>query len=209
MAGGHRFFYATIFRLPSHIFVERTYKGELYIMSMHTESIKSRRLFPLAGVIVLVLVFGLVACGTNTTATGSPSGNGAPAQTPAPTVTPGQSSANGCPDSAVVTTQPAPAGVVLTSKNTGNTVRATRGETVEVDLPFGHAWSGPVNFSQGLLSMQTPAGYESSSAHACVWRFTATGTGTAHLSFVGRPICKKGQACPMYIQALDFTVAIQ
>ena len=184
-------------------------------MSMDTESTRRRRLLPLTGVLALILVFILAACGTNTTATGSPSGNGATTQTPAPTATPGQSStpgqasANGCPSSVVVTTHPAPAGVVLTSKNTGSTVSATRGEAIEVDLPLGHAWSGPVNFSQNLLAMQTPAGYESSAARACVWRFTATGTGTASLSFVGRPICKKGEACPMYIQAINFTVNIK
>lgn len=177
-------------------------------MSMDTGRSKGRRFLPLAGILALALVFILAACGTNTT-TGSPSGNGAATQTPAPTATQGQANANGCPSGAVITTRPAPAGVVLTNKNTGSTVNVTKGESIEVDLPFGQAWSGPANFSQGLLAMQTPAGYASSTARACVWRFTATGTGTAHLSFVGRPICKKGQACPMYVQAVVFTLDIK
>lgn len=177
--------------------------------SMDIESIKRRRLFPMAGALLLMLIFVLAACGTNTTTTGSPTGSGTTTRTPASTATPGQTTANGCPSSAVVTTQPVPAGVILTTKNTGSTVNVTRGQTIEIDLPFGRAWSGPVNFSQNLLAMQTPAGYESSAARACVWRFTATGTGVARLSFVGRPICKQGQACPMYVQALEFTVDIK
>ncbi len=178
------------------------------MMPIDTESAKSHRFLPAAGILVLVFIFLLTACGTNTT-TGSPSGSGATTQTPAPTATQSQASANGCPSSAVVTTQPAQAGVVLTNKNTGSTVNVTKGETIEVDLPFGHAWSGPANFSQGLLAMQTPAGYASSTAKACVWRFSATGTGIAHLSFVGRPICKKGEACPMYVMAVNFTLDIK
>ncbi|SRR5579885_1111690 len=176
------------------------------MMSGDSGSAKRRRALPLVGGLVLVFVFILAACGTNTT-TGSPAGSGG--VTPTPTATQSQGSANGCPSSAVVTTPRAPAGVVLTSNNSGNTINVARGETIEVDLPLGHAWSGPANLSPNLLAMQTPAGYESSTAKACVWRFTATGTGIAHLSFAGRAICKKGQPCPMYVMAVVFTLDIK
>ena len=177
---------------------------------MHTDihKIKSRRPFVLAGMLLLICVFVLAACGNNTT-TGSPPSNGAATPTRTPTTTPGQASANGCPSRAVVTTAPAPAGVTLTSKNSNSTVSVNKGETIEIDLPFGHLWSGPSDLSQGLLTMQSPAGYESPSAKVCVWRFVATGTGTAHFSFVGRPICKKGQLCPMYVMAVPFTIEIK
>jgi|SRR5579883_1264269 len=176
------------------------------MMSGDSGSAKRRRALPFVGSLALVLVFILAACGTNTT-TGAPAGSGA--ATPSPTATQGQASANGCPSGAVVTTPQTQAGLVLTSKNSGSTVTVSKGETIEVDLPLGHSWSGPANLSPNLLAMQTPAGYESSTAKACVWRFTATGTGVAHLAFAGRAICKKGQACPMYVMAVNFTLDIK
>lgn len=170
-------------------------------MSMDTGQTKRRwSLWP-AGVLVLVLVFLLTACGSRTT-TGSSAGSGA---TPSPTQSP--ASGNGCPGN-VLTTRLAPAGVVLTDKNNGSTIKVSRGEIIEVDLPFGHVWSGPVNFLPGLLTMQTPAGYASPALGACVWRFTPTGTGTVRLSFVGQPLCGKGQVCPMYVLAILFTLDI-
>ncbi|HEY1354456.1 MAG TPA: hypothetical protein VGF67_33005 [Ktedonobacteraceae bacterium] len=173
-------------------------------MSVDTGNVQYRRCLLPAGMLVLVLFFLLAACGTNTT-TGSPAGRGSVSSTPSPARS--QISANGCPGK-VVTARPAPANAVLTNKNSGGTIRVPRGETVEVDLPFGHAWSGPEPLPPGLLSMQTPVGYESPALGACVWRFIATGVGTAHLSFVGRPICGQGQVCPLYVLAVFFTLDI-
>lgn len=167
-----------------------------------------RRSLPLAGALVLICVFLLASCGVNTN-TGSSPNNGTTTPTPTPTATTGQATANGCPSSATVGTQQTPAGVTLTNKDSGSTISVNKGEIIEVHLPFGHLWSGPANLSQGLLTMQKPAGYESASAKACVWRFVAAGTGTVHFSFVGRPICKKGQLCPMYVMAVPFTVDIK
>lgn len=155
--------------------------------------------------LMLVLACVLAACGTNSI-TGSPGGQGTASPIPSPTQ--GQASLHGCPGAAVVATRPTPAGVVLTTKNSGSTVNVTRGETIEVDLPFGHVWSGPANLSPGLLTMQTPAGYEASAIGACVWRFTAIGPGSVRLSFVGRPVCEKGQVCPLYVMAVIFTLTI-
>ena len=177
-------------------------------MYRYPSRIQPRRSWVLFGMFVLALVFVLSACGTNTTS-GSQS-SFTPTPTPTSTPTPSHvTNANGCPDNTVVNTPPAPASVILTNKNSGNTVSVSKGETVEVHLPFGMTWSGPANLSQGLLSLQGPAGYASPTANACVWRFVAVGTGTAQLAFVGRPICKKGQLCPMYIMAMPFTVVIK
>ncbi len=173
-------------------------------MYRYPNRIQPRRSWMLFGAFVLALVFVLSACGTNTTS-GSQS-----SFTPTPTSTPKHlANANGCPNNTVVTTPPAPASVILTNKNSGNTISVSKGETVEVHLPLGMAWSGPTNLSQELLTMQGPAGYADSATNACVWRFVAVGTGTAQLAFVGRPICKKGQLCPMYIMAMPFTVEIK
>jgi hypothetical protein len=99
--------------------------------------------------------------------------------------------------------------VVLTNANSGTTITAKKGDTIEIKLAFGHTWQGPTNLSQSLLTVQGPAGYAFPSAKVCVWRFLAASTGTAHFSFEGRPICQPNQACPMYIMAVPFTVTIE
>lgn len=174
---------------------------------MHTSAgILRRRPLLIVIPVILVLVFALSACGTNTTTTGSTPGT--PTSTPAATATQGQTTAEGCPNTAVVATPPAAATITLTNANSGNTVKAKKGDTIEVNLAFGHTWQGPTDMTQNLLTVQGPAGYALASAKACVWRFVASGTGTAHLSFTGRPLCKKGQVCPMYIIAVPFTIDI-
>jgi hypothetical protein len=151
-----------------------------------------------------VLVLALSACGTNTTTGAAPGGN-----TPTATATQSQANTNGCPNNTVVTTPPTAANVVLTNSNSGTTVNAKKGEIIEIDLPFGRTWQGPTSVSPNILSPQGPAGYAYPTAKACVWRFQVMGTGTVHLSFEGRPICKKGQACPMYVMAVPFTITIK
>lgn len=176
---------------------------------MHTRAgIMRRRSLILVVPFVLALVFALSACGTNTT-TGATPGSTATAPLATATATQSQATADGCPGNTVVTTPPAAANVVLTSADSGTTMNAKKGDVVEVNLPFGHTWQGPTNIPQNLLVAQGPAGYAYPSAKACVWRFLASGTGTAHLDFAGRPICKKGQACPMYVMAVVLTVNIK
>lgn len=176
---------------------------------MHTRADLTRRqAWILVVPFVLVLVLALAACGTNTS-TGAAPGSTATAPGATATSTQSQASANGCPSKTVVTSPPAAANVVLTNANSGTTITAKKGDIIEVNLPFGHTWQGPTGTAQNLLTVQGPAGYTYPSAKACVWRFLATGTGTVHLSFEGRPICPKGQACPMYVMAVPFTVDIK
>lgn len=158
---------------------------------------------------ILVLVLALSACGTNSTSTGAAPASSATVVGATPTATQGQATKDGCPNSAVVTTAPPAANVMLTNTSSGTTVNAKKGDTIEVSLPFGHSWQGPQTISQNLLTAQGPAGSAYPTVKACVWRFVATGTGTAHLSFTGRPICQKNQACPMYVMAVLLTIDIK
>lgn len=155
--------------------------------------------------LVLLLII-LVACGTNSsTSTGSPSA-------PAPTATATHSLANtstGCPNSANIAAQPAASNVVLKISDENKTTTVKKGDTVEVDLPFGRNWSGPTNQSQGPLAMQDPSGYASPVAQVCVWHFAAMSTGTTQLVFTGRPICQKNALCPLYIMAVSFPIEVQ
>ncbi len=171
--------------------------------------ITRRRLFILAVLLLLAFVLVLSACGTNTSTTTGAAPSGTATTTVAATTTTGQPTAEGCPSSTVVTTAPVAANVVLTNANSGNTITAQKGDIIQVNLPFGHNWQGPLNLSPGRLTTQGPAGYSNASAKACTWRFLAANTGTVHLAFAGRPICKKNEACPMYIMAVPFTIVIK
>lgn len=153
--------------------------------------------------LTLILAFVLVACGSNG-GTGSPSGS-------TPTTTPtsvGTTAAHGCPGGVTANPPQGTANVIVQFKKSENTATAHKGDVIEVRLPFGHVWSGPTT-SQGVLQLQTPYGYASAAAKACIWRFTAVDTGTAQLSFSGRPICPKGAMCPMYVLLAHFTIDVK
>jgi hypothetical protein len=154
--------------------------------------------------LVLLLGFVCVACGTNV-------GSGPPTSASPTPASPTPVSTTGCPNPTVVTTQPPAANVVLSTSNNNSIVSVNKGDTVEVDLPFGHRWEevSATPVSQNLLTEQTLSGYALSSSHMCVWRFVATNTGTAHLTFVGQPICAKGEPCPLYLITLAFAINIK
>ena len=164
-------------------------------------SVRRSASFALGSLLVL-LVFVLAACGSNTgggTNTGSGSTTG--------TTHTASANAYGCPG-AVVTTTPAPANIVLKPSNSNSTVTAHVGDVVEIELPFGQAWTGPTT-SQGELQLQGTAGSAVTSSKMCVWRFTAQSTGTTQVEFYGRAICQKGQMCPAYITRIPYTIVVK
>jgi hypothetical protein len=150
------------------------------------------------------LAFILTACGTNSS---SGSGSTSSGTTPAPVAT-STVNVHGCPSNAVVNTASTPANVLLKMSNSNTTVTAHQGDVIEVQLPFGQFWNGPTT-SQGALQLQTPYGYPSQTVNSCIWRFTAQGTGTAHLIFYGRAMCKKGQMCPQYVVNVPFSIDVK
>lgn len=154
--------------------------------------------------LTLVLAFVLAACGS---AGGTGSAPTSPA-TPAPTPVNGYGTANGCPSDMVVGTAPAKANVQVVQADTNSTITAHSGDVIEVRLPFGQKWTGPTK-SQGGLELQSPSGYAWKTDHVCVWRFTATQTGTTELDFFSQAICKTGQMCPMYVAKFPFTIDVK
>jgi hypothetical protein len=80
------------------------------------------------------------------------------------------------------------------------------GDTIEVDLPIGTTWNGPIDLGSGL-QMQKPAGY--TWGKACVWRFVAHAAGTTQLTFVGRVMCKQRVPCLLAESAENFTVVVK
>ena len=164
------------------------------------QSVQRRTWFALGSFLVL-LVFALAACGSNTSGGSTTTGAGSTATPPA------TASAYGCPGT-VMTTAPSPAKIVLKQSDSNSTITAHVGDVVEIDLPFGQTWTGPTA-SQGELQLQGPAGYAVTASKMCVWRFTAQSTGTTQVEFYGKAICQKGQMCPLYIMRIPYTIVIK
>ncbi len=169
---------------------------------MRTVQVNRRRSIGLIVLLATALILVLAACGSNS---GSTSTGSTPAPTPTPT-THRAVNPYGCPSDAVVSTAPPQANMKLKLSDSKTTVNAHQGDVIEIDLPFGQVWSGP-STSQGVLQLQGPAGYASTAAKACVWRFTVQGAGTTQLAFYGKAICQKGQLCPQYVMSVPFTIA--
>jgi hypothetical protein len=114
----------------------------------------------------------------------------------------------GCPDATTVSKLP-PANITLKRAQAYTTVSARKGDIIEIDMPFGLEWQLSTVNPQDLLIMQKPAGFVSSAAQACVWRFIATKTGTVRFTFSGRNICARDQPCPQDILAIWFIIQIK
>ena len=158
---------------------------------------------------LLALAFVLSACGA-ASQTGSGSSGSTPTAAPAtaPTAVKGYGTSHGCPSDMVVSSAPSQANVLIKPANSQSTVTAHVGDVIEVRLPFGHKWGGP-NSSPSNLQMQSPSGYAWTADNACIWRFTATGTGNTVINFISQPLCKAGQMCPMYILEVPFKVDVK
>ena len=140
---------------------------------------------------VLMLIGSLAACGTNTSnvpSAGSSQQHTSPGSTP--TTTGGSGIETGCPSKASVTTPPPD---VLVKPSTGaQPYTAHIGNVIEVDLPLGVVWTGPISPTGGL-HLQMPAGYASGTV--CIWRFVAQSAGTSQLAFTGHAMCKQNVPC--------------
>ncbi|HLX39755.1 MAG TPA: hypothetical protein VKR42_04445 [Ktedonobacteraceae bacterium] len=153
-------------------------------------------------IIAAVLFAG---CGASGSSTGSGSASN---PTPAPTTVKGYGTAYGCPSDAVVAPPAGQPDVIIKITDSNTTINAHTGDVIEVHLPFGQQWSGPTTTSS-ILQLQTPSGYALKSAKVCVWRFTAQSSGTAHLAFAAKAMCKAGELCPQYILSVPFTIVVK
>lgn len=155
-------------------------------------------------VIVLLLTIAVTACGslapkTNTTST-------TPSRSATPTMTGISNEGTSCPSHIIVTNPPPPPSVLVTPSAGKQLYMAHIGDTVEVDLPFGEAWTGPIHPS-GVLQMQAPAGY--AWGKTCIWQFLARSTGTTQLAFTGHALCKKGVPCFFAVNEAAFTIVVK
>jgi hypothetical protein len=177
--------------------------------------IESMRRYWLLSICFFVLALMLMACGgaasassssgstsNGNTGSSTTSNSGSTNNNTGTTAVNGYGTANGCPSNAIESAG-SKANVVVKVAQMNQTIPVRNGDVIEVQLPFGHRWTGPTT-SQGILQIQGPAGYASQSAGACIWRFVAKGTGAAQLVFHSQALCQGGQVCPMYITSMPF-----
>ena len=164
-----------------------------------------RRGFVLIVPLLVILAMLFAGCGASGSGTSTGSGSES-SPTPAPTTVKGYGTAYGCPSDAVVTPPAGQPNVTIKLTDSNTTINAHTGDVIEVHLPFGQLWSGPTMSPSNILQMQTPAGYALKSAKVCVWRFTAQSSGTEHLTFSAKAMCKPGELCPQYVLSVPFTI---
>lgn len=179
--------------MPKSIFMKR-----IHITSQNRPPLLL--LILLAALTILVLV----ACTSNRLKSNIGT---SPQPTQQPTTVQGYGATYGCPSDVVVTSLSAP-NVRIKPTDENSTVTAHVGEVVEVQLPFGHRWTGP-NISGDGLQLLSPSGFASTADKMCVWRFNALSKGLTQLAFSAQAICKKGQVCPLYVFAVTFRVEVK
>jgi hypothetical protein len=143
--------------------------------------------------VVLLGSLGLAACGATSTSTATSPAGGSTTTSATPTPAP----ATGCPLPTQAVQRP-PADVVVRPLTAEQPVDAKVGQTIEVQLPFGHKWA-LFPLATTIVSLQSPAGYGDASVQSCIWRFTATAAGNGQLVYLVSPICQTGVECPNYM----------
>ncbi len=154
----------------------------------------------LAGIVFMCLTLSLAACGASSTTTLS-GGN--------TSVTGTVTSATGCPQPTQSITRSA-ATVVVKAGSTNQTITLQKGQTLEVQLAFGRRWAYfPAPLTS--LTLQEPSGYGDVSVQSCIWRFTATQSGSNALTFDFSALCvtPTKDTCPQYEGQFRVNVTVQ
>jgi hypothetical protein len=88
-------------------------------------------------------------------------------------------------------------------------VTLARGQRLEVRLQPTYSWQLTMADPTAILAGASPQGWYDSAVRACIWRFTARGTGSARLTFVGAAVCPPLQPCPSVEQAVIYAVTVR
>jgi|GEM_PF-1421926 len=145
----------------------------------------------------------------STSSTTNPPGSGSPS---AAQPTPGSASLNGCPSQQPPPNAAAhPADVVVSAGGgaDGLVVSLRMGQTLEVRLSATVRWGLQMQGAATILTASTPNGWYDAILKACVWRFTATGAGSATLIYGGGLVCAPHSQCPTIAAVQDYTVTVQ
>lgn len=172
----------------------------------------------LAGAVALLLALCLTACGvTATSTTGKTSTTPSPTRG-SPTLTPGSAALNGCPIQQAPVGWP-PADVVLTMTGAqGATatpglgpihVTVMHGQIIDVRLSATYQWRITSAPSATVLTMAQPAGWYDPQYRACVWRFTAAGTGATGLQLTGTVVCQPETPCSTIALLASYQITVR
>jgi hypothetical protein len=172
-------------------------------------------IFPLIarrGWLTLGLGLLLASCG-QVTYSGSANFTTTRAATPAPTQsqsTGGSATAYGCPsrqlpvDGGVF--HPDVIVVYTLDQGAAQLVTLTHGQHLEIRLGPANQWSLTITDPSHILASTSSEGWYDLSANACVWRFTATSAGEAHLAFKGLFLCPPKVHCKAALDLAAFDV---
>lgn len=119
----------------------------------------------------------------------------------------GAGSGESCPaaNGQAANARPAP-DVIVGQARIEQTVTLHRGQTVEFRMGTTFEWLLLVSDPAHMLVAQQPQGAYDAGLKLCVWRFSVTAAGTAHLTFDGEPHCKGGTACPQLALEQEYDV---
>lgn len=95
------------------------------------------------------------------------------------------------------------------SEGSAQPVTLRLGQVVEIELTPAFHWNIPTGDSAHRLTADAGNGWLSAPGNQCVWRYTATKTGTTTLTFTGTRVCATGGPCPTLALVAEFTFTIQ
>jgi hypothetical protein len=155
----------------------------------------------------LLLVLSLAACGVS------------PASSTSGNPTPGSAALNGCltqhapsnwSPADVVLTASGPLGVTTTPSSDYIThVTVTHGQIIDMRMDATWSWRITTVPSPALLPMSQPAGWYDAQHRACIWRFTAMGSGTTPLDLSGGMVCPPHAACPAIAAIAYYQITVR
>jgi hypothetical protein len=155
---------------------------------------------------LLVIGGGLAGCGQATQA-----GSGRTASSP--TTTFGHDAAsNGCPAKQIPIDGAFQAAVTTRytlGQQPPSAVELAVGQGWEIHLPPTVTWTWMLTDPNPALETVAPAGWYDMSLDACVWRFAATGAGSAQLHFSGPLLCQSGVRCTGPLEVITFSVSVR
>jgi hypothetical protein len=83
------------------------------------------------------------------------------------------------------------------------------GQRLEIRLPSSDSWALSASDPGHILTAATPQGWYNRSAQACIWRFTAHGTGNVQLAFVGVAVCPYLEVCPSIELPVTYSITLR
>lgn len=153
----------------------------------------------MAGAVCLLGILTLSACGVTT---GSAS-KSLPANTPI-VMNPGGASLNPCPGAGGALAKTPQR--VLTLNDSHKTTQVHTGDVVEVQLPANMHWTVQANTVNSILKPLQPQGGVDGTTNTCRWLYVVSTAGSAHLTFIGTPLCESAKPCPTIAEDEEFNI---